>query len=315
MEKIEAIRRKLLSAIASVVFGFLLFAAIDARSETVEPEMVSVKNGRALINRQSAGGYVPIEDYTLFDVGDFEIGKYEVTVGEFSLFAENTGYVSDSDCEIESITMEEDKTYTWIEPGFEQTDYHPVVCVSWRDVQSYLAWLSKLTERSYRLPSEDEWAAARFNGLVSVESIEATFTTECNNNIGDLRGYLALPIEQRMRLYDLKDDSLDSLLNFLRESNKPVCDDGFLFTAPVGSFPGSALEIYDLAGNVAEWVDDGYEILRNRQISDQFEDAHSKMGISYVNHPNRGIRAFEITAWSQTRGRQDLGFRIARSLQ
>ena len=303
------------SAVTIVVFGCLfLTSAVSADSKTMEPDLVVVKNGYSLVNHQPAAGYTPIEDYKLFDVGTFEIARNEVTVGDFALFVASTGHVSDSECELASIVMEEGKTYTWKDPGFEQTDNHPVVCVSWLDVQAYLAWLSKLTKKSYRLPSEEEWAAARFNGAVSVEAVDASFTTACINNISDIELALELSIKDRMSVYELKDDSLESLLSVLRESNRPACSDGYSFTAPVGSFPANNLGIYDLAGNVSEWVSDGPMILRNRSISDQFEDMHSKMGISYMNYPNRGIRGFELTAWTQYKSRQDLGFRIARSL-
>ena len=45
----------------------------------------------------------------------------------------------------------------WRNPGFEQTDRHPVVCVSWDDAQSYVRWLSRETGEGYRLLSESEW--------------------------------------------------------------------------------------------------------------------------------------------------------------
>ena len=46
---------------------------------------------------------------------------------------------------------------TWRNPGFEQTDGHPVVCVNWDDAQSYVGWLSRETGEGYRLLSESEW--------------------------------------------------------------------------------------------------------------------------------------------------------------
>ena len=49
---------------------------------------------------------------------------------------------------------------SWRDPGFPQTDRHPVTCVNWEDTQEYLAWLSRRTGAAYRLPSDAEWERA-----------------------------------------------------------------------------------------------------------------------------------------------------------
>ena len=45
----------------------------------------------------------------------------------------------------------------WNRPGFDQTDNHPVTCVSIRDAIAYAEWLSRETGHTYRLPSAAEW--------------------------------------------------------------------------------------------------------------------------------------------------------------
>jgi formylglycine-generating enzyme required for sulfatase activity len=52
--------------------------------------------------------------------------------------------------------MAYDRDRSWREPGFPQDDRHPVVCVSWHDAMSYLAWLTSLTGKHYWLLSEAE---------------------------------------------------------------------------------------------------------------------------------------------------------------
>ena len=49
---------------------------------------------------------------------------------------------------------------TWRQPGFSQTDTHPVVCVTIRDAMAYAEWLSQETGHTYRLPSAAQWQYA-----------------------------------------------------------------------------------------------------------------------------------------------------------
>ena len=79
------------------------------------------------------------------------LGRYEVTVGEYRAFAAAT------DGGAGSCTQFGD---TWRDPGFIQTDRHPVTCVSRDDAQEYVAWLSQTAGAAYRLPNEAEWDRA-----------------------------------------------------------------------------------------------------------------------------------------------------------
>ena len=77
------------------------------------------------------------------------VGRYEVTVGEYRAFASATGR-EPGKCWINS----------WKDPGFPQTDRHPVTCVSWDDAQEYVSWLSRTRGTTYRLPTGEEWSRA-----------------------------------------------------------------------------------------------------------------------------------------------------------
>ena len=82
---------------------------------------------------------------------DFYMGKYEVTVGQWKRFIQDTGYKGKG--------MAEPKL------KFPQDDTHPVVCVSWYDAKAFCDWLSQKTGKKYRLPTEAEWEfAARSRG-------------------------------------------------------------------------------------------------------------------------------------------------------
>ena len=54
---------------------------------------------------------------------------------------------------------------SWRNPGFPQTDRHPVTCVSWDDAQAYVSWLGRTAGAEYRLPAEAEWGTRGVRGL------------------------------------------------------------------------------------------------------------------------------------------------------
>lgn len=114
----------------------------------------------------------------------------------------------------------------WAAPGFPQTDEHPVVGVSWWDAQRYLAWLSDATGKRYRLPSEAEWEYACRAGTRSAFSFGDTISTDQANYDGSFT-YNGGPPGQYRR-----------------------------GTTPAGAFAPNPWGLYDMHGNVWEWVQD-----------------------------------------------------------
>src|SRR5262249_15155949 len=97
----------------------------------------------------------------------FYLGKYEGTRGEFAAFVKATQYQTDAERDGKGGWGHDSEGkpkqapgFTWRNPGFEQTDQHPVVNVSWNDAMAFCAWLSEKEGVAYRLPTEAEWEYA-----------------------------------------------------------------------------------------------------------------------------------------------------------
>ena len=107
----------------------------------------------------------------------FYLGTYPVTRDQFRQFVKDTGYKTDA--KIVDLTCPPDfqpkpgafgfdlertffsgKDYSWRRTGFQQTDEHPVVSVSWNDAVAFCQWLAAKETYTYRLPTEAEWEYA-----------------------------------------------------------------------------------------------------------------------------------------------------------
>lgn len=108
-----------------------------------------------------------------------------------------------------------------------QTDNHPVVNISWNDTIEYCKWLTSHTSKNWRLPTINEWEKAA--GVTTYTWGDVYPKTENTPDLKQLATY----------------GNFDTL-GF----------DGFNKTSPVGSFPPNVRNIFDLAGNVSEWVGD-----------------------------------------------------------
>jgi formylglycine-generating enzyme required for sulfatase activity len=162
----------------------------------------------------------------------FGIGIYEVTVGEFREFANATGYRATS-CATYDGAWAERAGFNWQNVGYTQTAAHPVACVSWRDARDYAAWLSKKTGQKYRLPSESEWEY----GARAGSSVAVPWT-------GSAAACASANVADQSAAQQYPGWTVDP------------CSDGYVYTAPVGTFRANAFGLYDMLGNVAEWVQD-----------------------------------------------------------
>jgi len=95
------------------------------------------------------------------------LGRHEVTRGQFRRFVDQTDYETEAERDGKGGVgfvdgdWVQDPRFVWsADPGFPQTDDHPVVNVSWNDATAFCQWLSKKQGADYDLPSEAQWEYA-----------------------------------------------------------------------------------------------------------------------------------------------------------
>lgn len=170
----------------------------------------------------------------------FYIGSTEVTVRQFSAFMEDYDPKNELNLKggFTTVGSGENRWFPeahWKDPGFEQADDHPVVFVSYQTAQAFCKWLSEKEGRNYRLPTEAEWEYAA-SGLR-----EATYSW--GNEPNSVAGKANFADKSFVETYPN------------RVGHNEISD-GFVHTAPVGSFQPNRYGLFDMHGNVLEWVSD-----------------------------------------------------------
>ncbi len=229
----------------------------------------------------------------------FYLDKYEITNRRFQQFVQQNSYHTTAEqtgkawaFTIAGIAADVNGA-NWLRPEGRETVFdskreeHPVVSVSWNDAQAYCRWVGK------RLPTEAEFEYATRAGT-------ETLYWWGNGSPGSLR------------VENLDDESLKRQYP-QRKFGFSGYDDGYIRTAPVGSFEPNPFGFHDLAGNISEWTSDYYGSYENSPERNPKGPSH---GDSRVN---RGGSWYEHdTARSATRNfnspselYSNLGFRCA----
>ncbi|MBU0656760.1 MAG: SUMF1/EgtB/PvdO family nonheme iron enzyme [Gammaproteobacteria bacterium] len=152
---------------------------------------------------------------------DDEKPAHKVTVNSFQMGKYEVTFDQWDECEKAKVCPHVE------DQGWGRGDL-PVINVSWDDItRKYIPWLNKETGKTYRLPTEAEWEYAARGG------------TDTAYPWGDKASH-------EFANYG-KDECCDGLA-----SGK----DKWVYTSPVGSFAANGYGLYDMNGNVWEWVQD-----------------------------------------------------------
>jgi len=192
----------------------------------------------------------------------------------------------------------------------------PVTSISWIEAAQYCNWLSQqegiklfyhirgdrligfnIRSDGYRLPSEAEW---EWLARKSSKSKQSRFTWGDETTIAKQAGNIA-----------------DEHAKGVTAHYVPNYSDGYAGVAPVGSFPVEKMGLYDLTGNVSEWVHDVYtlmpmdkQVIELNPLGGTEGDTHTVKGSNW-----RSGRLTELRASyreGEKNGRDDLGFRVAK---
>lgn len=238
----------------------------------------------------------------------FALSLSEVTVAQFRQFVGATRYQTDAEKAGNSLIYDEAKGkldprsgVTWRDDnaGNKADPQQPVIHVSWNDAKAYAAWIARETGHTYRLPTEAEFEYALRAGS---SAPYPWGTSPPPANAGNLTG--SEDISPGGRRWG------NAFANY---------GDGFWGPAPVMHFHANAFGLYDMDGNVSEWVADCWHESYRRAPTDASAwmnpgcPKHVARGASWASSPEQARSAYRQPAdvnYSSAR----VGFRLLREL-
>ncbi|HEV7226025.1 MAG TPA: SUMF1/EgtB/PvdO family nonheme iron enzyme, partial [Pirellulales bacterium] len=184
--------------------------------------------------------------------------------------------------------FEYDRAASWRGHHFEQAGDHPVVDVNWNDAKRFCDWLTRREGRLYRLPTEAEWEyCCRAGTKTAFSSGDDPRSLEDVANLADAAFFSQFG----------GDSAPPENLYVKNSGDAALWNDGFVFTAPVGTLLPNGFAVHDMHGNVAEWCDA------------DFAGAKIVRGGSFFSSP-AGVRSAQRYWHSSRIRRDDLGFRV-----
>ncbi|RAI67236.1 formylglycine-generating enzyme family protein [Pseudomonas fluorescens] len=149
----------------------------------------------------------------------FAMSRYQITAGEWAQYMKETGVtLPDGD-------TRPGRACTNGKPSYPQGPRQPAVCMNFAEVTAYVAWLSRKTGQHYHIVSEAQREYAARAGST---------------------GPFPFPFDP------------DTEYSIATHANTYGPTDGYSHSSPVGSYPPNAFGMYDMHGNVYEWIADCY---------------------------------------------------------
>ena len=236
-------------------------------------------------------------------VPGFLMDKCEVTNAQFETFVRDTGFITEAERIGNSVVFIHGNAakelppfdvvagVSWRHPSGPESNLvgksdHPAVHISWNDATAYAEWCGK------RLATRNEWIRAASAGVDGA-------VYPWGNDLKPKRQFM---MNSWQGVFPLKDEA----------------QDGYRGTSPVGSFPPNAFGLYDVAGNVWEWL------AERASLGDGPDDqVAEKRGGSFLCreeaalgfHACKGYRVSSFE-WSPiSNGNDNIGFRCVRSIE
>lgn len=216
------------------------------------------------------------------------VGQYEVTRKEYKSFLKETGYKVQNECFF-LVDGKPEKVINrpFLNNGYPQINKHPATCISWYDAIAYTKWLSRKTGKKYRLLTESEW--------------------EYVARVGSLKAYFFGNNEEKLCDYAQVD---------------APCKGQSKWLAKVGSHNPNKFGLYDVHGNVGEWVQDKWHANYKLAPNDGAARIHSSStkrlyrtlrSGSWMNLPYslRSAKRFKMPPSYRA---ENVGFRVARTI-
>lgn len=240
----------------------------------------------------------------------FWMGRYEITVGQWKVFVNDTGYRSQIeksgeswgyDPQLERWAMVRGRS--WMDPGFGDSisDEMPVCIITWNDAMEFCKWLNEKKHLElqegfeFRLPTEAEWEYACQGGKENTrywwgDSFE---DGEGRLNLSSPDGVSA---EQPHVMW-----------------TSTGWKDGFAFASPVGTYGAkgeNGFKLSDMAGNISEWCLDNFDNDGpHEEAYFNGTDARVVKGGSFRSGPYL-VRCASRSKWDASTSCALVGFRI-----
>ena len=259
---------------------------------------MTIKVGEVFTDKLRAGSIGP--EMMVVPAGQFQMGNKDGPISENpvrTVFLTQPFAVSKYEVTIgDFLEYAKNKNFVMPQQVDVQNTSYPMSNISHRDAVAYADWLSSQTGFAYRLLSEAEWE----------------YTARAGSQNKFFFG------NEDIKLCDYANVADKTMRTRFRDWSVLACDDGYVRTAPVGSYKPNQFGIFDVYGNVAEWVldcgmppyqkapSDGSAVVEGVSCQN-----HSYRGGSWDSSPLESSSAYRNASSSRN---NDRGVRVMREL-